>query len=75
MTEPIKKEECKIRFVEDPEKGWKVEIDELGPACKEVFERASSNLGPHGKKFLAERIETNNPEVKKALKEIGLSKD
>ena len=63
---------CKLEWREDPQTGWKLVIGELSPACKQSLEKTSRSLGPHSKKYLAKRIETDNPEVKKALKEMGL---
>ena len=64
---------CNMRFIEDSTKGWKLLIDELTPKCEEVLKEAAENLGPHSKSYLAKRIETSNPEVKKFLEKMGLS--
>jgi len=54
------------------EKGWIVEIDYLTASCEETLKGICRNLGPHARKLLARRIVTSNPEVKEALKRIGL---
>ena len=67
------KQVCKLGWREDSVTGWKLKIEDLTPECRRSLENASKNLGPHSKNYLARRIETDNPEVKKILKEIGLS--
>ena len=63
---------CVLKWREDPKTGWKLVIDELTPTCKESLVKTSNQLGPHSKKYLAKRLETSNPKVKKALEEMGL---
>lgn len=63
---------CKVRLKEDSEKGWKVVVDD--PSCEDSLRQASQNLGPHARKYLSDRIETNNPAVEDFLKKIGLRK-
>jgi hypothetical protein len=63
---------CRVRFKEDAETGWKMEIDGSEPACADSLRQTSEKLGPHAKEYLARRIETNNPEIEKMLKAIGL---
>ena len=68
------KEKCKVEIREDAETGWKLYVGEMGQVCQRTFKEASRNLGPHSKQFLARRIETDNPDVRKALDEVGLSR-
>ncbi len=63
---------CRVKFREDAETGWKMEIDGSEPACVDSLKQTSEKLGPHAKEYLARRIETNNPEIEKMLKTIGL---
>jgi hypothetical protein len=63
---------CRVRLKEDPERGWKVVVDD--PSCEDALKQASQNLGPHAKKYFSDRIETNNPAVEDILKKIGLRK-
>jgi len=63
---------CNMSFCPDPEKGWILRIDSVGDECGEALTKATSKLGPHARRFLARRIETNNPEVEKFLDSIGL---
>jgi hypothetical protein len=40
-----KREECKVKFVKDPEKGWKIVLNELSPACEVSLKQVSQNFG------------------------------
>jgi hypothetical protein len=62
---------CNVKIKQDPVEGWKLVIDELGPACEESLKRIVRDLGPYSRKYLAKRIETSNPEVKKILEGRG----
>jgi len=44
--------------------GWKLEINDSSKECLSSLEGISKKLGPHGRKYLAKRVETSNPEVK-----------
>jgi hypothetical protein len=73
MSEVGKPEACNVRLREDPVEGWKMVIDQLSPACEASLKQISQNLGPHSRRYIAKRIETSNPEVKRTLEEMGLS--
>ena len=50
-----------------------MEINDSSQECLASLEGIGKKLGPHGRKYLAKRIETSNPEVKKTLENSGLS--
>lgn len=74
MSEEKSENVCKLKLKPDPEIGWKLDLDGSSTECLKSLEQVSKNLGPHGKEFLARRIESTNPEVKKTLRELGLAK-
>lgn len=63
---------CKMTFCPDSETVWKLRIDSVGDECCEALTEATSKLGPHAKRSLARRIETDNPQVEAFLESIGL---
>jgi len=63
---------CKVKFKEDSQTGWKMVIDGNEPACAESLRQTSEKLGPHAKEYLGRRIETDNPDIEKILKTLGL---
>jgi len=63
---------CDMVFFLDPEKVYKLRIDNLKGTCCEALTEATRKLGPHAKRAFARRIETDNPEVKEFLASIDL---
>ena len=63
---------CKMTFCPDPDLIWKLRIDSAGDECCDALTEATSKLGPHAKRSLARRIETDNPKVEAFLESIGL---
>ena len=63
---------CNMTFCPDPEKVYILKIPSLNDNCKEALTEVTSKLGPHAKRSLARRIETDNPQVKKFLATIDL---
>ena len=70
----IDAKKCKVSLVKNPEgPGFQLEMDSMSPECRQSLKEVSASLGKHGKRYLAKRIKTKNPEVKKALKELELT--
>ena len=68
IKEVLKKfKKCPVTFVEDSNLGWKLQLETMDTSCRSSLEKASQNLGPHGKKYLKKRIVTSNAKVKKGL--------
>lgn len=63
---------CDMIFYLDPESVYKLRIDSLRGNCCGALTEATSKLGPNARRFLARRIETDNPEVEDFLESIGL---
>ncbi len=63
---------CNMVFCPDDERIWKLKIDSVGDECCEALTETTRKLGPHAKRSLARRIETDNPQVEAFLETIGL---
>lgn len=62
---------CRITLKKGETSGWKLEINDSSPECLASLEGIGKKLGRHGHKYLAKRIETSSPEVKKTLEKAG----
>jgi len=68
MSEEIPK--CKVTLKRGKDRAWSLEVNDPSPECLASLKNISGKLGPKGKKYLAKRIETSNPEVAKALQAL-----
>ena len=72
MSEEIPK--CKVTLKRGKDRAWSLEVNDASPECLASLKIISGKLGRQGKKYLAKRIETSNPEVAKVLEDLDFSK-
>ncbi len=72
MSEEIPK--CKVTLKRGKDRAWSLEVNDSSPECLASLKKISGKLGRQGKKYLAKRIETSNPEVAKVLEDLDFSK-
>ena len=66
--------ECKTLLVKNPDgSGFQLKLASMDSGCRQTLEEISASLGKYGKRHLAKRIVTENPEVTKALKDSQLT--
>ena len=68
MSEEIPK--CKVTLKRGKDRAWNLEVNDASPECLASLKMISGKLGLKGKKYLAKRIETSNPEVAKVLQAL-----
>ena len=66
---------CQVRLARDEKLGWRFTLDAIDEHCQAELRRISETLGPHGKRYLAKRLTTTNPDAAKLLKQLGLRRE
>ena len=58
---------CKVTLKRGKDRAWSLEVNDASSECLASLKNIGGKMGRQGKKYLAKRIETRNPEVAKVL--------
>ena len=64
---------CKVKLKRGSHRAWQIEVNDSSPECLASLSQISKNMGRGGKSYLAKRITTSDPLVKKALEDAKLN--
>ena len=66
---------CRVHLARDEKLGYRFTLDAIDDHCQAELRQISKTLGPHGRRHLAKRMTTSNPDTANLLKQLGLRRE